>query len=79
MQEISINRKSIECALGLASHANWSYGRPHSDIIMFDVDVTRCVALFLTNILHLKPFEDVPVPKLRRKPCFATVLNRITH
>ena len=24
---------------------------------MFDVDVTACVALFLTNILHLKPFD----------------------
>ena len=23
---------------------------------MFDVDVTTCVALFLTNILHLKPY-----------------------
>ena len=26
------------------------------DVIMFDVDVTTCVALFLTNILHLKPY-----------------------
>ena len=26
---------------------------------MFDVDVTTCVALFLTNILHLKPFFTV--------------------
>ena len=25
-------------------------------LIMFDVDVTTCVALFLTNILHLKPY-----------------------
>ena len=26
------------------------------DVIMFDVDVTTRVALFLTNILHLKPY-----------------------
>ena len=37
---------------------------------MFDVDVKTCVALFLTNILHLKPY----VTKLPRKPCCATVL-----
>ena len=31
---------------------NWRYARPNSDVIMFDVDVSTCVALFLTNILH---------------------------
>ena len=31
-------------------------GATNSDVIMFDVDVTTCVALFLTNILHLKPY-----------------------
>ena len=36
--------------------ANWRYARSNSDVIMFDVDVTTCVALFLTNILHLKPY-----------------------
>ena len=42
---------------------------------MFDVDVTTCVALFLTNILHLKPY----VKKSQSQNCqeslvFATVL-----
>ena len=44
---------------------------------MFDVDVTTCVALFLANILHLKPFKKIPVPKLSRKLCFATVKIKI--
>ena len=35
---------------------NLRYARSNSDVIMFDVDVTTCVALFLTNILHLKPY-----------------------
>ena len=50
----AFKKKSIECALGKASRANWRYARSNSDIIMFDVDVTTCVALFLTNILNLK-------------------------
>ena len=33
-----------------------AYARSNSDIIMFDVDVTTCVALLLTNILLVKPF-----------------------
>ena len=46
-----------------------------SDVIMFDVDVTTGVALFSTNILHFKPYvKKIPVTKLPRKPCFATVL-----
>ena len=45
-----------------------------TDIIMFDVDFTTSVALFLTNILHIKPFDKkIPVQKLPRKPYFATV------
>ena len=40
---------------------------------MFGVDVTRCVALSLTNAIHLKLSENVPVPELTEKPCFATV------
>ena len=28
-----------------------------SDVVIFDVDVTTCIALFLENILHLKPFD----------------------
>ena len=52
----AFEEKSIERALGKASRANWRYARSNSDVIMFDVDVTTCVALFLTNILHLKPF-----------------------
>ena len=39
---------------------------------MFDVDVTTCVALFLTNILPLKP--NVKKSQSQKKPCFATVL-----
>ena len=44
----------MECVLGQASRANWRYARSNSDIIMFDNDVTTYVALFLTNIPHLK-------------------------
>ena len=58
-----------------ASRANWCYTRSNRDVIMFDVDVTTCVALFLTNILHLKPYvQKIPVTKLPNKPCFATCL-----
>ena len=39
-------------------------------IIVFDVDVTRSVALFLTNTLHLKPFEKCPGPKIAKKTLF---------
>ena len=35
--------------------------------IMFDVDVTACVALFLTNILLVTFLKNDPVPKLPRK------------
>ena len=49
-------KSAFECALGKASRAKWRYARSNSDVTMFDVDVTTCVALFLTNILHLKPF-----------------------
>ena len=52
------------------SHANWHYIRPNSDVIMFDVDVKTCVALFLTNIFHLKPFEKCPSPKTSKKALF---------
>ena len=49
----------------LESLSSVPYGRrhlktgawPNSDIIMFDVDVTTCAALFLTNTLHIKPFD----------------------
>ena len=34
-------------------------GTAKGDVIMFDVDVTTCVALFLTNILHIKLFEKM--------------------
>ena len=37
---------------------------------MFDTDVTIYVALFLTNILHLKPFEKCPSPKIAKKALF---------
>ena len=33
-------------------------------IILFDVEVTTCVALFLTNILYIRPLKNVTVPKL---------------
>ena len=53
---------------------NWRYASSNCDAIMFDVDVTTCVALFLTNILHLKPFDKNPSPKIAKKAsCFATV------
>ena len=41
--------------------------RSNSDVIMFDVDITRWVALLLKNILHLKHFEKCPSPKLAKK------------
>ena len=34
--------------------AKWRYARSNSDVIMFDVDITRCVALYLPNIYFLK-------------------------
>ena len=38
--------------------------------LCFDVDVLRCVTLFLTNILHLKPFEKYHSPKFAEKALF---------
>ena len=50
------------------------YNRPNSDVIMFDVDVTRCVAVFFfTNIFHLKslkPFEKCFSTKIAKKLLF---------
>ena len=59
-----MKRKKSACKESLLSVP---YGRRHvqtgatpamsnRDVIMFDVDVTTCVKLFLTNILHLKPY-----------------------
>ena len=31
---------------------------------MFDADVTTCGALFLTNLIHLKPFDKKPSLKI---------------
>ena len=40
---------------------------------LFDVDVTICVALFLTNILLVQPFENVyQSQNCQKMPCFAT-------
>ena len=45
---------------------------------MFDVDVTTCVALFLTIICRLKPFEEYPSPQ-KALFCFSENINPITH
>ena len=42
----------LSVPLGYTSNADWRYARPNSNVIMFEVDVTTCIALFLTNILH---------------------------
>ena len=49
---VEVNTKIyfIECG-----EKNQYFSRVRS-VIMFDVDVTTCVALFLTNIFHLKPY-----------------------
>ena len=60
-------KKSIECDLGYASCANWHNARPDSDVIKFYVDVTTCVALFLTIIIHLKTFEESTSPRISKK------------
>ena len=46
------------------------------DVIMFDVDVTTCVALFLTNILHLNLMLKDPSHKIAKKVlfCYSSIL-----
>ena len=53
----------------------------NSDVIMFDVNVTTCVALFLTNILLVKPFKKSTNPKIAKKAllCYSENINRISH
>ena len=50
-------------------------------VIMFDFDVTKCVALFLTNIFHLKLFDKYPYPKIAKKAlfCYSKNITRISH
>ena len=57
------------------------YARSNSDVIMFDVDVTTCVALFLTNIIRLKPFDQNPSSKIVKKAlfCYSENINCIIH
>ena len=38
-------------------HVQTGVARSNSTVIMFNVDVTTCVALFQTNVLHLKLFD----------------------
>ena len=40
-------------------------------LVLFDVDVTTCIALFLTSIFHLKPFKKCPSPKIAKKALFS--------
>ena len=53
----------------------------NSDVIMFEADVSTCVALFLTNIILLKHLIKNLSPKFAKKAliCNSENINRVSH
>ena len=83
-------RVGVTCKLALRQVLQWRHYVwcwRHNMVIMFDVDVTTCVALFLTNILHLKPYVKKSQSQIAKKAlfCYSSILfyseniNRISH
>ena len=59
------------------------WARFNGDVIMFDVDVTTFVALFLKNLISftLDLLIKIPSPKIAKKAlfCYSENINRISH